>query len=289
MWQSKATERRLRLRAILTGDRCVHPGSVHDPISARIAAHLGFELGMLAGSVASLAVLGAPDIVLLTLGEFAEQARRIGRAADLPLLVDADHGYGNALNVMRTVQELETAGIAGLTIEDTVLPAAYGVSGPGLLPLEEGMGKVSAALAAREDPSLVVVARTSALAIAGLAEAVTRARAYASLGPDALFFTGVSSQEQIAALAAACGLPIILGGIPAALEDAGALAAAGVRISLQGHQPFMASVQAVHDTLKALRDGVRPAQITGTAPGGLMREVTLGEAYEDRTRRFLGG
>jgi oxaloacetate decarboxylase len=288
VWQSKATQHRLRVRAILAGDRCVHPGSVHDPISARIAAQLGFELGMLAGSVASLAVLGAPDIVLLTLSEFAEQARRICRAADLPLLVDADHGYGNALNVMRTVQELETAGIAALTIEDTVLPAGYGATGPALLPLEEGVGKVSAALAAREDSSLVVVARTSAVAISGLEEAVARARAYAALGPDALFFTGVTSDDQIAALAAATDLPIILGGIPAALEDAKALAAAGVRISLQGHQPFMASVQAVHDTLKALRDGVRPAQITGTAPGPLMRDVTRGETYEEWTRRFLG-
>jgi oxaloacetate decarboxylase len=289
VWQSKATQRRLRVRAILAGDRCVHPGSVHDPVSARIAAQLGFELGMFAGSVASLAVLGAPDIVLLTLSEFAEQARRICRAADLPLLVDADHGYGNALNVMRTVQELETAGIAALTIEDTALPARYGVSVPALLSLEEGMGKISAALAAREDPSLVVVARTSAVAIGGLAEAVARARAYASLGPDAVFFTGVTTWEQLAALATASDLPVILGGIPATLDDNAALSAAGVRISLQGHQPFMASVQAIHDTLKALRDGVRPAEITGTAPGGLMREVTQGETYEEWTRRFLGG
>jgi carboxyvinyl-carboxyphosphonate phosphorylmutase len=191
--------------------------------------------------------------------------------------------------VMRTVQELETAGIAALTIEDTALPARYGVSVPALLSLEEGMGKISAALAAREDPSLVVVARTSAVAIGGLAEAVARARAYASLGPDAVFFTGVTTWEQLAALATASDLPVILGGIPATLDDNAALSAAGVRISLQGHQPFMASVQAIHDTLKALRDGVRPAEITGTAPGGLMREVTQGETYEEWTRRFLGG
>jgi carboxyvinyl-carboxyphosphonate phosphorylmutase len=244
---------------------------------------------MFAGSIASLAVLGAPDIVLLTLSEFADQARRICRAADLPLLVDADHGYGNALNVMRAVQELETAGIAALTIEDTALPANYGASAPGLLPLEEGMGKIRAALAAREDPDLVVVARTSAVAIDGLAEGVARARAYGSLGPDALFFTGVTNWDQVAALTAASGLPVILGGIPASLDVNAALAAAGVRVSLQGHQPFMASVQAIHDTLKALRDGVRPADITGTAPAGLMREVTRAETYEEWTRRFLGG
>src|SRR6476661_1957268 len=123
------TDRRRRFRAILGGDRCVHPGSVFDPISARIAEDLGFEVGMFAGSTASLTVLGAPDIIVLTLTEFAEQAYRICRAGDLPLLCDADHGYGNALNVMRTVEELEAAGVAGLSIEDTELPAAYGSKG----------------------------------------------------------------------------------------------------------------------------------------------------------------
>ena len=113
------TDRRERFRAILGGSRCVHPGSVFDPISARIAEDLGFEVGMFAGSVASFTVLGAPDLIVLTLSEFAAQAYRICWAGNLPLLVDADHGYGNALNVMRTVQELETAGVAAICIEDT--------------------------------------------------------------------------------------------------------------------------------------------------------------------------
>jgi PEP phosphonomutase and related enzymes len=101
------TDRRKRFRSLLSGERCIHPGSVFDPISARIAEDLGFELGMFAGSTASLTVLGAPDLIVLTLSEFAGQAYRINRAGGLPLLVDADHGYGNALNVKRTVEELE--------------------------------------------------------------------------------------------------------------------------------------------------------------------------------------
>ncbi len=106
------SDRRERFRAILSGDRCVHPGSVFDPISARIAEDLGFEVGMLAGSIGSMAVLGSPDLILISLTEFADQAHRICRAGNLPLMVDADHGYGNALNVMRTVEELENAGVA---------------------------------------------------------------------------------------------------------------------------------------------------------------------------------
>ena len=287
---TSATDRRQRFRAILAGHACVHPGSVHDAISARIAQDLGFELGMFAGSVASLAVLGAPDIVVLTLTEFAEQARRIGRGAPaLPLLVDADHGYGNALNAARTVQELETAGVAALTIEDTVLPTPYGTDKPTLLPLEEGRGKVAAALAARDDPSLVVVARTSAVGITGIDDAVARARAYAALGPDALFFTGVTKAAELEALGAATALPVILGGIPTALNDREALAAHRVRVSLQGHQPFAAAVQALHDTLKALRDGTPPADLAGVAPAALMNRVTRADEYEAERKRFLGG
>ncbi len=114
----------------IAGGACIHPGSVHDAISARIAEELGFEVGMFAGSIASFTVLGAPDLIVLTLTEFAAQAYRINRAGKLPLMVDADHGYGNALNVMRTVQELETAGVAALMIEDTLLPRAFGEKKP---------------------------------------------------------------------------------------------------------------------------------------------------------------
>ena len=284
---STAQRMRRRFRDILAGDGCIHPASVHDAISARIAGSLGFELGMFAGSVASLAVLGAPDIVLLTLTEFAQQARRICRAADIPVLADADHGYGNALNVMRTVQELEVAGIAALTIEDTELPTPFGVAKPRLLSVEEGVGKIAAALAARDDAALAVVARTGAVAIAGLDEAVARAKAYAALGPDALFFNGVSEPGQLAALQAATALPIILGSAPAALGGRDALAALGVRISLQGHQPFAASIRAIYETMKALRDGVAPAAIGGLPDPAMTRDALRVDIYDEWAVRFL--
>src|SRR3546814_13002904 len=101
----RSTPPRETFRAVLSGDRCVHPGSVYDPFSARIAEDLGFEVGMFAGSVASMAVLGAPDLIVLTLTEFADQARRICRAGSPPRMVDADHGYGTALNVKRPAGE----------------------------------------------------------------------------------------------------------------------------------------------------------------------------------------
>jgi len=154
------TERRQRFRVLLAGERCIHPGSVFDPISMRIAEDLGFEAAMFAGSTASLAVLGAPDLIVLTLTEFAEQAYRICRAGNLPLLVDADHGYGNALNVMRTVEELETAGVAALSIEDTELPQPFGAVGETrLIPVAEGVGKMRAAIEGRRDPNVVIAGR----------------------------------------------------------------------------------------------------------------------------------
>src|SRR6478752_1347749 len=183
-------KRRDALRLILTGSTCIRPGSVYDAISIRVAEDLGFELGMFGGSVASLAVLGDPDIALITLTEFAEQIRRMSRAATLPVLVDADHGYGNALNVRRTVQELEMAGAAGLTIEDTLLPAAFGEAKTQLISLEEGVGKMKAAIDGRADPSLVIMGRTGAASITSIEDASRRARAYEATGVDALFFTG---------------------------------------------------------------------------------------------------
>src|SRR6201995_2408094 len=169
--------RRDQLRSILTGTRCIRPGSVYDAISIRIAEDLGFELGMFGGSVASLAVLGDPDIALITLTELAEQMRRMSRASSLPVLVDADHGYGNALNVRRTVQELDAAGAAGLTIEDTLLPQAFGEKKAQLISLEGGVGKMKGALNGRGDPSLVIVARTGAASITSLEDAIKRAKA----------------------------------------------------------------------------------------------------------------
>src|ERR1700731_416343 len=187
-------KRRDALRSILSGSACVRPGSVYDAISIRIAEDVGFEGAMFGGSVASLAVLGDPDIALITLSELAEQMRRMCRAAALPVLVDADHGYGNALNVCRTVQELEAAGAAGLTIEDTLLPQAFGEPKTQLISLEEGVGKMKAALDGRGDPSLVVMARTGAAQVTSLDDAIARAKAYEATGVDALFVTGIKSR-----------------------------------------------------------------------------------------------
>jgi carboxyvinyl-carboxyphosphonate phosphorylmutase len=289
MMPSRWSDRRARFRSLLAGNVCVHPASVHDAVSARIAADLGFELGMFAGSVASLAVLGAPDLIVLTLSEFADQACRVGRAADMPLLVDADHGYGNALNVMRTVEELENAGVAALSIEDTALPRGYGPSDTAqLISLEEGVGKVRAALSARHDPDLVIAGRTSAVVISGLEDAIRRAKAYEAAGADAMFLVGLKTREQLEAISAQLRIPIITGG-GSTLGDRAYLASKGVRVALQGHQPFQAAVRAIHDTMKALREGADPSSLKGIASSELMGKATRSADYARWTRDYLGG
>jgi carboxyvinyl-carboxyphosphonate phosphorylmutase len=281
-------KRRDALRSILSGSACIRPGSVYDAISIRIAQDLGFELGMFGGSVASLAVLGDPDIALITLSELAEQMRRMSRAAALPVLVDADHGYGNALNVRRTIEELETAGAAGLTIEDTLLPQAFGQAATQLIALEEGVGKMKAALDARRDPSLAIIGRTGAVSITSLDDAIARARAYEATGVDALFFTGIKTRTELEAIAAATKLPIVLGGAPEDMADPGYLTGRRVRIALQGHAPFAAATQAVYETLKALREGLPPKALKGLASSELTGRVTREAEVKVRGHEFLG-
>jgi len=281
-------QRREALRSILSGSVCVRPGSVYDAISIRIAEDLGFELGMFGGSVASLAVLGDPDIALITLTELAEQMRRMSRASRLPVLVDADHGYGNALNVRRTIEELEAAGAAGLTIEDTLLPSAFGETRTQLISLEEGIGKMKAALDARRDPSLVIAGRTGAASITSLDDAIARAKAYEACGVDALFFTGIRTKAELEAIAAATHLPIVLGGAPEAMSDPAYLREQRVRIALQGHAPFAAATQAVYETLKALREGAPPKALGGLASAELTKRLTREPAVNARLAEFLG-
>lgn len=281
--------RRDKFRAIMSGDRCVHPGSVFDPMSARIAEDLGFEMGMFAGSVASQAVLGAPDHILVTMTEFAEQCRRICRAGELPLMVDADHCYGNALNVMRTVEELETAGVCGMSIEDTLLPMAYGSPRKAdFISVDEGVGKMKAALAARRDKGLCIVGRTSMVPI-DLKDGIARVKAYEKAGVDALFLVGVKKRSDVEAVASEVKLPLVIGGSPADLQDLDWLSGLNVRICLQGHQPLMAAVQAVHDTLKALRKGVKPADLKGVASADLMKRVMRDADYDKWINDYLGG
>jgi oxaloacetate decarboxylase len=284
------TERRTRYRSVLAGSECLHPASVFDPISARMAEAAGFEIGMLAGSTASGTVLGAPDLVVLTLTEFAEQIHRITRASSLSLMVDADHGYGNALNVMRTVEELEAAGVSALTIEDTLLPPRFGQKqGEELIAVPEFVGKLNAAVAARQDPTLVIIGRIAALRSEGLQGAITRAKACVDAGVDGIFLTGARTREEIEAIHKEISLPLLLGSTPPTIGDRAFLAAHGVRIALQGHVPFAVAVKALYDTYKHLKAGGSPAALKDQAASEELMHLALNQpTYRRWQRDYLG-
>lgn len=246
-------ELRKAFRALLASSACYHTASVFDPLSARIAADLGFEVGILGGSVAALQVLAAPDIALITLSEFAEQANRIGRVARLPVIADADHGYGNALNAMRTVMELERAGVAALTLEDTLLPAQFGRRSYDLISIEEGVGKLRAAQEARNDSALAIIARTHA-GVQPLAEVIHRTRAYQDASADGICLVGVKDFSHLEEIADGLHVPLMLVtyGNPQ-LRDDKRLAELGVRIVVNGHAAYFAAIQATYDSLREQR------------------------------------
>ena len=281
-------DRRLQFREIMEKKICENPASVFDPISGRIAEELKYKVGILAGSIASMTILGDPDLLLITLSEFSAQALRISRSNKLPLLVDADHGYGNALNVRRTVEELETSGVAALTIEDTELPISYGANNNlGLLGIDEGIGKMKAAIEARQDPNLSIVARTSAFQLSNDEDAISRAKAYENIGVDAIFFAGISKKEQLEELSNNTSIPIFIAPKGNELYDKAYLASKNVKICLLGHHPFEASIQAVYDTLKSLKDGIPMTELNNIASRELIDKVTKKDEYEALIRRYL--
>mmetsp|Transcript_16913 Transcript_16913/g.39380 ORF Transcript_16913/g.39380 Transcript_16913/m.39380 type:complete len:333 (-) Transcript_16913:189-1187(-) len=263
-----AAERRKLLRALLAEKKVISPASVFDPLSAQMAQQAGYEAIQLAGSVAANVALGGPDLMLLSVTEFAELVRRITRYTCLPLVVDADHGYGNALGAARCVEELEAAGVAGLTLEDTILPAEYGSRGSSvkgsaggfeLTSPEEHCGKLLAAVAAKQDPATVVIARTSAYAVGGIPELTKRVKLYCATGVDAVHVIGKLKQTEFSELSEArAGLPLMVSG-PQSI-GAEELADHGVRLALTGHAPFMAALKAANEAYIAGRSGGKAAE-----------------------------
>ena len=285
------TERRQRLRRILQGDVCVHPAAVFDPLSARFADEAGYAVGVVPGSVAAAVVLGVPDLVLLTLTEFAEQVRRTARYSKLSIIADADHGYGNALNAMRAVEEMEVAGASALSLEDTLLPASYGTSREEMVAIPEMSGKLRAAVRARSDPALVIVARTNALRSSNVADAVERLKAYAQTGVDAVMLVGAKELREVEAVAQAVRLPMVLGATPrgGALEDEQALAQRGVRIAFQGHLPFLASLRAMEETMRHLAGGGSEAALKDRVASDAFLGQTVRRAdYSGLQQEYLG-
>jgi 2-methylisocitrate lyase-like PEP mutase family enzyme len=200
MKDTKTKRRELRKR-LEEGPLVVAPGA-HNGLSARLVQDAGFEAVYMTGSGVANTLTGGPDVGLLTMSEMTMMARFMAQATDIPVISDADTGYGNAINVIRTVREYELTGIAGIHLEDQVNPKRCGsIAGKEVIPIEEAAGKIRAAVEARTDPDFIIIARTDARGAVDLKEAIRRGQAYHEAGADMVFPDALLSVEEYQAFA----------------------------------------------------------------------------------------
>jgi methylisocitrate lyase len=267
------------------------PG-VFNALVARMAERLGHDAVYLSGGALS-AAFGVPDVGLLTLSEFVNEARTIARATKLPLLCDADTGFGEALNVERTVQLFEEAGAAGIHLEDQELPKRCGhLSGKSLVSAESMSAKIRAALAARRDPDFVIIARTDARGVHGFDDAVARAKLYLQAGADAIFPEALESPEEFASFAKAVPAPLLannteFGRSPnLTVEAFGALGYCMVLFPLTA---FRSALRAARDTLADLKTlGHQRDRLTQMLTRAELYDLLGYKDYEARDRGYFG-
>jgi 2,3-dimethylmalate lyase len=264
-----------RLREMLNGSEMVVAPFVYDGLQAKIAARTGFKAVYMTG-FGTAAARGYPDLGLITMTEMVENVRAISHAVDLPVICDADTGYGNAVNVWRTVREYEEAGAAALHIEDQVFPKRCGfLAGKQVIPIEEMVPKVRAACDARRDPDFVIIARTDALAVNGWDDVAKRARAYRAAGADLIFVDGIRTIDDLKRYGAELGdLPLLYNGSLLPVAD---LARYGFKVTIHTGT-LMAGYVAMRDAMRQLKDtGVLDVPITGPLFGELIETLGVPE------------
>lgn len=278
-----ATQRRQAFRAGLASGRIqVFPGAF-TPLSARLIQSKGFDGAYISGAVMS-AELGLPDIGLTTLSEVAQRAHQISRMTDLPTLVDADTGFGEPMNVARTVHELEDAGVAGLHLEDQVNPKRCGhLDGKAVVDLDTAVKRIRAAVDARRDPDLVIMARTDIRGVEGLDAAIDRAKALEAAGADAIFPEAMATLDEFAAVRAAVDVPILanmteFGKSPLFTHQQ--LADVGVNMVIHPVSLLRVAFGAIERALDTLQaEGTLDAEVAGMQTRGRLYELLDYEAY----------
>jgi len=233
--------------------------------------------------------LGVPDIVLYNSSDSVDHCRRIMRMADVSLMLDGEEGFGNAVNTMRTVKELEAVGVSAIEIEDNIARARFDSWDPGLASQAEQVGKLEAAVAARNDPGTVIVARTSALTYCPLDEALERIKAYSQTGVEAIRLAGLKTRAQLEAVHQATPLPLtVLSPPDNMMDDMDYLAANGVSIVMAGNPAFGMAIQAIYDSFKHLKDGGSVADLAPReASAELIRQVNRTDEFIQLQEQYL--
>jgi 2-methylisocitrate lyase-like PEP mutase family enzyme len=246
-----------RLRQLLKDKDLLMAPGVSDGVAARLAAKKGFDAIYMTGAGTCAVRLGQPDTGVITLTEMADHAQNMAGASGLPVISDADDGFGGVINVMRAVKRYEQAGVAALHIEDQQLPKRCGhLSGKAIVPVEEMQSKIRAALAARSDPDFLIIARTDALAVEGFEAALTRAKAYEDAGADAIFVESPVNMEQLQRIPKALSRPALFnmassGKTPFLHRDE--IAQLGFKIAIYPIFTLLAAMKAMSDMLDVLK------------------------------------
>jgi len=288
--------RRAALRAVVAKKQGLVVPGAFDGISARLVQDAGFPAVYMTGYGTAASRLGLPDLGFAGLGEMADHARNLAAVLDVPLIADADTGYGNALNVRRTVQAYEAAGVAALHIEDQITPKRCGhLSGHQIVPRGEFVGKIRAAVEARTDPDLLVIARTDAISAVGLDEALRRGEAAAKAGADVLFIEALRTDAQVEQVARAFDTPLLYNYAPggrspllpfARLRELGfaiiLLPVDTLLVAVQAMRAFLAQVKAGDDVL-SLADRYMPFSDFNELIG-VTAQLALAERYRDDDR-----
>ena len=268
---------RARLRELIEARRIATIPGTPNALCAQVAAQVGFEAVYLSGGATTTGAFGVPDIGLLSATEMAQQVRLLAAATPLPVVADADTGYGNALDVHRTVREYEHAGVAGFHLEDQISPKRCGhLAGKECIPIDEMLTKIRAARAARIDPNLVVIARTDARSPLGLEAAIERGIAYAEAGADMIFPEAMDSREEFEAYAAAVDAPLL-----ANMTEfgRGPMLSAG-ELEEIGYAAVIFPVSALRVAMAAVRDFYRDLHRDGTQAAWVERMLTRADLYE---------
>ena len=241
-----------KLRELLNDGNCYNPATIFNPLSARLSGDVGFKLGIIPGKIISLDYLSEPDLMLLTLSELTDTVRRIAKKTGIPLIVDADNGYGNALNVKRTVENLEDAGASGISIEDTDLPIKFGTSKiSDFLEIKEAAKKIKIAVDSKQNMSTCIIARTGCYPHTGFQDMIERGKAYESEGADAIFYVNVNTRDHIYEISNHHKVPIVLGNNSTEIS-LNELADLGISVSLPGHKAYFIAMQAYKDAMQRL-------------------------------------
>ena len=280
------------LRKILQDPEILIAPGAHNAFTAKIIEQAGFKAVYMTGSGAAMDLLGSPDLGFLTMSEMVAHARNIVQATSLPVIADADTGYGNALNVMRTVREYEGAGVAGLHIEDQVAPKRCGhFSGKEVISREEMIGKIKAALDSRRDQNLVVIARTDARAVMGLQEAIERGVAYAEAGADMIFVDAPESAEELSLIARSIPAPLMANlseGGKTPLLSAQELQDMGYKLVIYPRSAAGAAAKAIQELMAVLkRDGTTEKYLDRIISFEGRNQITGLAYYRELDKKYL--